>query len=59
MIKRWRHDRPGRNWVKKQETQLVIEQLIWLTSLSENIVKTTQVLIKQKMNSNKSLEFIL
>jgi hypothetical protein len=43
----------------KQETQLVIEQLIWLTSLSENIVKTTHILLKQKMNSNKSLEFIL
>ena len=34
--------------LKKQETQLVIEQLIWLTSLSENIVKTTQILIKTK-----------
>ncbi|MFT7396482.1 MAG: putative membrane protein (TIGR01666 family) [Flavobacterium sp.] len=34
--------------LKKQETQLVIEQLIWLTSLTENIVKTTQVLIKTK-----------
>ncbi|WP_016988323.1 FUSC family protein [Flavobacterium sp. ACAM 123] len=34
--------------LKKQETQLVIEQLIWLTSLSENIVKTTRVLIKTK-----------
>jgi uncharacterized membrane protein (TIGR01666 family) len=34
--------------LKKQETQLVIEQLIWLTSLSENIVKTTKVLIKTK-----------
>jgi hypothetical protein len=34
--------------LKKQETQLVIEQLIWLTSLSENIVKTTHILIKTK-----------
>jgi hypothetical protein len=32
--------------LKKQETQLVIEQLIWLT-LSENIVKTTQVINKK------------
>lgn len=32
--------------LKMQESQLVIEQLIWLTNLSENIVKTTKVLIK-------------
>lgn len=32
--------------LKMQEAQLVIEQLIWLTNLSENIVKTTRVLIK-------------
>lgn len=31
--------------LKKQETQLVIEQLIWLTNLSENIVRSTQVLM--------------
>lgn len=30
--------------LKMQEAQLVIEQLIWLTNLSENIVKTTKVL---------------
>jgi hypothetical protein len=29
--------------LKKQETQLVNRTVIWLTSLSENIVKTTQV----------------
>jgi hypothetical protein len=32
--------------LKMQEAQLVIEQLTWLTNLSENIMKTTQVLIK-------------
>jgi uncharacterized membrane protein (TIGR01666 family) len=32
--------------LKMQETQLVIEQLIWLTNLSENIVKTTKILMK-------------
>jgi uncharacterized membrane protein YccC len=32
--------------LKMQEAQLVIEQLIWLTNLSENIVKTTKTLIK-------------
>ncbi|WP_413997731.1 FUSC family membrane protein [Flavobacterium sp. W1B] len=31
---------------KMQEAQLVIEQLIWLTNLSENILKTTQLLLK-------------
>lgn len=31
--------------LKMQEAQLVIEQLIWLTNLSENIVKTTKVLL--------------
>ncbi len=30
--------------IKMQEAQLVIEQLIWMTSLSENILKTTQLL---------------
>jgi uncharacterized membrane protein (TIGR01666 family) len=32
--------------LKMQEAQLVIEQLTWLTNLSENIVKTTRVLLK-------------
>jgi len=32
--------------LKMQEAQLVIEQLIWLTNLSENIVKTTKLLMK-------------
>jgi uncharacterized membrane protein (TIGR01666 family) len=32
--------------LKMQEAQLVIEQLIWLTNLSENIVKTTKILMK-------------
>ncbi len=32
--------------LKMQEAQLVIEQLIWLVNLSENIVKTTKVLMK-------------
>jgi uncharacterized membrane protein (TIGR01666 family) len=31
--------------LKMQEAQLVIEQLIWLTNLSENILKTTKVLM--------------
>ncbi|MFV8342756.1 FUSC family membrane protein [Flavobacterium sp. XS2P39] len=31
--------------LKMQEAQLVIEQLIWLTNLSENIVKTTKELM--------------
>ncbi|SEG10346.1 hypothetical protein [Flavobacterium urumqiense] len=31
--------------LKMQEAQLVIEQLIWLTNLSENIVKTTKELV--------------
>ncbi len=31
--------------LKMQEAQLVIEQLIWLTNLSENIVKTTETLM--------------
>ncbi|TDE07603.1 FUSC family protein [Flavobacterium sandaracinum] len=31
---------------KMQEAQLVIEQLIWLTNLSENILKTTKILKK-------------
>ncbi|MGO4905178.1 FUSC family membrane protein [Flavobacterium sp. W20_MBD1_R3] len=32
--------------LKMQEAQLIIEQLIWLTSLSENILKTTTALQK-------------
>lgn len=36
---------------KMQEAQLVIEQLVWLTNLSENIVKTTKVLIQTKNES--------
>ena len=32
--------------LKMREAQLVIEQLIWLTNLSENILKTTKVLLK-------------
>lgn len=31
--------------LKMQEAQLIIEQLIWLTNLSENIVKTTKTLL--------------
>jgi uncharacterized membrane protein YccC len=34
--------------LKMQEAQLVIEQLIWLTNLSENIVKSTKVLMKSQ-----------
>jgi len=33
--------------VKMQEAQLVIEQLIWLTNLSENILKTTKTLMEE------------
>ena len=36
---------------KMQEAQLVIEQLVWLTNLSENIVKTTKVFIETKNES--------
>ena len=32
--------------LKMQEAQLVIEQLIWLTNLSENVVKTTKTVLK-------------
>ena len=32
--------------LKMQEAQLVIEQLIWLTNLSENILITTKVLME-------------
>jgi hypothetical protein len=37
--------------IKMQEAQLVIEQLVWLTSLSENIIKTTQLLMDIKKES--------
>lgn len=37
---------------KMQEAQLVIEQLVWLTNLSENIVKTTKILIQTKNESH-------
>jgi len=33
---------------KMREAQLVIEQLIWLTNLSENILKTTKALLKSQ-----------
>jgi hypothetical protein len=29
-----------------EETQLVVEQLIWLTNLSENILKSTKALMQ-------------
>jgi uncharacterized membrane protein (TIGR01666 family) len=32
--------------LKMQEAQLVIEQLIWLTNLSENIIKTTKIVME-------------
>ena len=38
--------------IKMQEAQLVIEQLIWLTTLSENIIKTTQLLMAVKKESH-------
>ena len=37
--------------LKMEEAQLVIEQLIWLTSLSENILKTTKILVDKKNES--------
>lgn len=37
--------------LKMQEAQLVIEQLIWLTNLSENIVKTTKVLMESQLEN--------
>ncbi|MFA9188277.1 FUSC family membrane protein [Flavobacterium sp. FBOR7N2.3] len=37
--------------IKMQEAQLVIEQLIWLTNLSENIIKTTELLMGIKKES--------
>lgn len=39
--------------IKMQEAQLVIEQLIWMTSLSENIVKTTQLLMATKQETQQ------
>ena len=42
---------------KMREAQLVIEQLIWLTNLSENILKTTKVLLKtEKLPENNPLK---
>lgn len=38
--------------IKMQEAQLVIEQLIWMTNLSENIVKTTELLMSEKKESH-------
>ncbi|MEO8254731.1 MAG: FUSC family protein, partial [Flavobacterium sp.] len=38
--------------IKMQEAQLIIEQLIWLTTLSENIVKSTQLLMEVKTESH-------
>jgi hypothetical protein len=34
-----------------QEAQLVIEQLMWLTNLSENIVKNIKILLKHKKSA--------
>jgi hypothetical protein len=34
--------------LKMQEAHLIIEQLIWLNNLSENIVKSTQLLMTIK-----------
>ncbi|WP_304198827.1 FUSC family membrane protein [Flavobacterium alvei] len=43
--------------LKMQEAQLVIEQLIWLTNLSENILKTTKNLLKtEKQPENNTLK---
>ncbi|HJR99795.1 MAG TPA: FUSC family membrane protein [Flavobacterium sp.] len=39
--------------IKMQEAQLVIEQLVWITSLSENIVKTSEILIDIKKESQQ------
>lgn len=41
--------------LKMQESQLVIEQLIWLTNLSENIIKTTKVLMKPQPQTEPNL----
>lgn len=37
--------------LKMQEAQLVIEQLVWLTSLSENIYKVTKILMTENKES--------
>jgi uncharacterized membrane protein (TIGR01666 family) len=37
--------------LKMQEAQLVIEQLIWLTNLSENILKTTKLLMEPEVQT--------
>lgn len=37
--------------LKMQEAQLVIEQLIWLTNLSENILKTTKLLMEPEIQN--------
>lgn len=37
--------------LKMQEAQLVIEQLIWLTSLSESVLKVTKILMSEKNES--------
>ncbi|HQE34876.1 MAG TPA: FUSC family membrane protein [Flavobacterium alvei] len=43
--------------LKMQEAQLVIEQLVWLTNLSENILKTTKNLLKaEKQPENNTLK---
>ena len=39
--------------IKMQEAQLVIEQLIWLTNLAENIVKTTELLMAVNKESQQ------
>jgi len=41
--------------LKIQEAQLVIEQLIWLTNLSENILKTTKILLKSTQTEINTL----
>ena len=37
----------NQNQEKVQEAQLVIEQLIWVTNLTENIVKTTERVLSE------------
>jgi uncharacterized membrane protein (TIGR01666 family) len=41
--------------LKMQEAQLVIEQLIWLTNLSENILKTTKVLMNSQIQKSAEI----
>jgi uncharacterized membrane protein (TIGR01666 family) len=43
--------------LKLQETQLVIEQLIWLTNLSENILKSTKILMSKQKQLLKAKSF--